>query len=81
MNCENDGVCDYVELVTSRTSQYLYVILDWCMCHGTLPFLHLKKWENDFFGVFRNFFSKIIFREISRYPWTFYPFIVTTRHP
>ena len=24
----------------------------WRMCHGTLTFLHLRKRDNDFFGVF-----------------------------
>ena len=35
MNCGNDGVCNYVELVTSATSQYLWVIWGWCICHET----------------------------------------------
>ena len=53
--------------------------------HGTLTFLHLRKRDNDFFGVFSygtgTFFCKIIFWEVSKYPWTFYPFIITTIMP
>ena len=52
---------------------------------GHSLFSHLKKRGNDFFGVFnygtRTFLSKIILREMSRYPWTCWSFIVTTRHP
>ena len=55
LSCGNDGVRNYVDLLTSGTPQYLW---DRCMCHGTLPFLHLKTWDNYFFGVFRNFLSK-----------------------
>ena len=43
-------------------------------------YLHLKNQDIDFFGQFNYGTATITFREITRHLWTFYPFIVTTRH-
>ena len=68
----------------SKRPHHIYEVYGTSACAmGHQLFLRLKKWEIDLFSVFsyrtRTSFCKIFFIEIARYPWTFWPFIVSTK--